>query len=110
MQQGIYVPRESMPDLVTLLPGRAKPVGVAAPTVEARAVTGRERSRLIQKEQLGPASSAHHLPAPSLELTQAYKPGHARPAPRQQGPRCGIVNNTAIAGEHSAMWGGNDLT
>src|ERR1700686_4884664 len=68
----------------------------------------RERGRLVEKEQLGPAAAAHHLAPPSSEFADASKPRLARPAPRQ-GLGCGIVDDAAIAGEHPAMRRGDNV-
>ena len=69
---------------------------------------GGERGRFIQKEQLGPAATAHHLAPPSPEFADASEPCLARPAPRQR-LGCGIVDDAAIAGEKAAMRGGDDF-
>ena len=93
-------------DAIALLPRRAKPVGVVAAAEEARAMAGRERGGLVEKEQLGPAAAAHHLAPPAPEFADAGEPRRARPAPRQQVlvagswmmprlpvniPRCGVA-------------------
>ena len=69
----------------------------------------RQRRRLVEKEQFGPAAAAHHLAPPSPEFADASKPRLARPAPRQQGPSRGVVNDAAIAGEQAAMRRRNDV-
>src|SRR6266481_4886945 len=68
----------------------------------------RQRGCLVEKKQLGPAAPAHHLAPPTFELAHASDPGSAGPAPRQRLGR-GIMNNAAIAGEHSTMRRGDDL-
>ena len=88
---------------IALLPCRAKPVRIVTAAEEARAMASRKRGGLVEKEQLGPAPRAHHLTPPAPEFADASEPGAARPAPLQQGPGCGIVNDAAIAGEHPAM-------
>src|SRR2546423_274368 len=76
--------------------------------MQHRQIPRRERGRLIEKKQLGPAPAAHHLAPPAPEVAQAGKPCPARPAPRQCFRR-GIVDDAAIAGEHSAMRRGDDV-
>src|SRR6478672_8794743 len=104
MQCGVDVARQHAPEAVALFPRRAKPDGVVAAAEEARAMSRRERGRLVEKEQLGPAAAAHHLAPASLEFADAGKPCLARPAPRQR-LCCGIVDDAAVAGEHPAMRG-----
>src|SRR5205814_2234961 len=102
MKHGVNVARANIREAIALFPGGAKPVGVLAAAEKARAVPRRERGRLIEKKQLGPAPAVHHLAPPAPEVAQAGKPCPARPAPRQCFRR-GIMDDAAIAGEHSAM-------
>src|SRR5438105_3876991 len=108
LKHGVNVTRANIREAVALFPRGAKPVGVLAAAEKARPMPRRERGRLIEKKQLGPAAAAHHLAPPAPEVAQAGKPCPARPAPRQCFRR-GIVDNAAIAGEHSAMRRGDDV-
>src|SRR5258705_9790041 len=108
MKHRVDVARQNTPHAIALLPRRAKPDGVVAAAEEARAMPCRERGRLVEEEQLGPAAAAHHLAPASLEFADASEPRLARPAPRQ-GLRSGIVDDAAIAGEHPAMRGSDDV-
>src|SRR6267142_1021589 len=102
MKHRVDVARQNTPDAIACFPRRAKPDGVVAAAEEARAMSRRERSRLVEKEQLGPAAAAHHLAPAAFEFAKASEPRLARPAPRQRLGR-GIVDDAAIAGEHPAM-------
>ena len=88
------------------LPTPRETVGIVAAAEEARAVPGRERGRLVEKEQLGPAARRHHLAPPAPEFADAGDPRRARPALFQQRlgagswmmprlpvnrPRCGVA-------------------
>jgi hypothetical protein len=66
-------------------------------------MTGGERRRLVEEEQLRPTSSAHHVAADALVVAGADKPRLGRPAFWQQRPRRGIVDDAAIAGEETAL-------
>ena len=68
MKHGIDLARQNVGNAIAILPGDAKTVGVIAATEEAWTVTGRERSCLIKKKQLGPASAAHDLAPPASEF------------------------------------------
>src|SRR5260370_10230713 len=109
VKRGVDVARENTADAIALLPCRAKPERVAAAAEEARAMPRRQRRRLVEKEQFGPAATAHHLAPPSPEFADANKPCLAGPAPPQQGPGRGVMNDAAIAGEQAAMGSGNDV-
>src|SRR6478735_9188813 len=108
VKHGVDVSRANPRNAIALLPRRAKPDGVAAAAEEAGAMPRRQRRRLVEKEQFGPAAAAHHLAPPSPEFANASEPCLARPAPRQR-LRCGVVNDTAIAGEQAAMRRRNDV-
>src|ERR1700694_383461 len=82
VKHGVDVARERTGDAIALLPRRAKPVGVVAAAVKARPVSGRERRRLVEKEQFGPAAPAHHLAPPAPKFADASEPCLAGPAPR----------------------------
>src|SRR5258708_11590278 len=102
MKHRVDVARQNTPDAIACFPRRAKPDGVVAAAEEARAMSRRERSRLVEKEQLGPAAAAHQLaPAAQRQVT------HARLAQRRVSvlvagswmmprlpvniPRCGVA-------------------
>src|SRR5476649_2619974 len=84
-------------------PRGAKPQRVGAAAKEAWPVPRRERGRLVEKEQLGPAAAAHYGATPAPEFADAGNPGLGGPALAQQRLRCWVVNDAAIAGEQSAM-------
>src|SRR5712671_1971894 len=109
VKHGVDIARVNMRDAIALFPGGAKPVGVVAAAEKARAVPRGERGGLVEKEQFGPAATTHHLAPASPEFADAGKPRLARPAPRQQGLGSGVMNDAAIAGEQSAMRGGDDF-
>src|SRR5580693_3081625 len=90
-------------DAIARFPRRAKTVGVLAAAVEAGTVSGRECGGFIEKEQLGPASAAHHLAPAPAEFADAGQPGGGRPALVQQGLGRGVVDDAAVAGEQPAM-------
>src|SRR5882757_697460 len=94
----IDLARENFFGPIALFPRRAKAVGVVAAAEEAWPVASRERGRLVEKEQLGPAPPAHHLAPPAPKFADAGDPGRARPALLQQGLGRGIVDDAAIAG------------
>ncbi len=109
MQHRVHFGREHTCNAIALFPRGAKPVGIVAAAIEARTVSGRERGRFVEKEQFGPAPAAHHLAPPSPEFADASEPRVGAPAPRQQRPGCGIMNDAAIAGEQTAMRRGDDV-
>jgi hypothetical protein len=80
-----------------------------APAEEAGPMPGRESRGLVEKEQLGPALAGHRFPAPTFVFADTDDPGLRGPAPLEQGPRRGIVNDPAVAGEQAALGNGNDL-
>src|SRR5882672_3223645 len=108
MQHRVHFSRENLQNAIALPPRRAKPVRVVAAAEEARAMPGRERGCLVEKEQFGPAAAAHHLAPPSPEFADTGQPRLAGPAP-VEGFGGGIVNDAAIAGEYPAMRGGDDV-
>ena len=84
MQHGVDLARANVRNAIALLPRRAKPVGIVTAAEEAGPMTGGERGRLVEKEQLGPAPPAHHLAPPAPEFADTGDPGRARPALLQQ--------------------------
>jgi hypothetical protein len=109
MQHGVDLARANVGHAVALFPAATKAVGIIAAAEEARAMAGGERGGLVEKEQLGPAPAAHHLAPPSPEFADAGDPRRARPALLQQRFRRGVVDDAAVAGEHAAMRGGDDV-
>src|SRR6185312_1505018 len=103
MQCGVKLPRTNAFHAIALFPRRSKTVGVVAAAEETWAMPGGECGRLGEKEQFCPTPAAHHLAPPAPEFADAGDPCRARPAFFQQGLRRGIVDDAAIAGEHSAM-------
>ena len=77
---------------------------------ETRAVSRRERDRLVKKEQLRPTAGTHNRPAASLEFAETNEPGLTCPAPVQQRPGCRVMNDPAIASEHASLRYRNDFT
>src|SRR6185312_7295385 len=90
-------------------PGGAKVLGRFAAAEKAGAMSGGERRRLVEEEQLGPTAATHHIPPHALVLADADDPGFRRPAARQQRPRPRSVNDAAIAHEHAALGNGDNL-
>src|SRR3954452_20747131 len=76
---------------------------------ETRAVSCRERDRLVEKEQLCPTAGTHDRAAAPLEFADANEPGLACPAPVQQRPGCRVMNDPAVAGEHASLRYRNDV-
>src|SRR2546430_5601951 len=109
MQHRINLACANVLHAIAPLPGRPKAVSIVAAAKEAGPVAGRERGGLVEKEQLGPAPPAHYLAPPAPEFADAGDPGRARPALFQQGLGRGAVDDAAIAGEHAAMRGGDDV-
>src|SRR6516162_7058194 len=66
VQYGIHLRRQRHLPSLRLAPGGAKCLCSRAAAEEARAMPGGERHRFVEKEKLGPAAAAHHLPVPPL--------------------------------------------
>src|SRR5262249_51399103 len=109
MQDGVDIARQHAADAVALLPATAKPLGVITAAEETWTMPGGKGGRFIQKEKLGPASPAHHLAPPPLELADADQPGRAGPTPPEKGLGGGIMDDAAIAGEQPPMRVGDDV-
>ena len=90
-------------------PGIPKPLGSLAPAEKARAVTRGKRDRLIEKEQLGPASAGHNGAAAAFIFAAADEPGLGRPPPFQQSLRRRIVDDATIARERAPLGESHDL-
>ena len=110
VQHRIDLGRQHVLHTIARFPCRAKAIGVVAPAVEARTMASGKGGRLIQKEQLGPAPSAHHLAPPPAEFRDADQPGRARPTFFQERFGGGVMDDAAIACEETAMRGGDDLS
>ena len=72
-----------------------------APTLEAGAVAGRERGRLVEKEELGVAG-APDLAPPALEGAEADDPAPRRPAAAPERPVGPMQAPAAVAQERAA--------
>jgi hypothetical protein len=70
---------------------------------KTRSVSRCERDRLVEEEQLGPTTATHHRTPPALVFAETDEPGLARPAPVQQGSGRRVMNDPAVAGEHSSL-------
>src|SRR5581483_8436309 len=83
---------------------------VGAATFSARPVPGRQRRRLIQKEQLRVAAGPHHRPASALEVEHARHPRAVASdhAPHEATPL--VVQAPAVAHQRSAGGGGDDVS
>src|SRR3954468_12196068 len=108
VKHGVDIARENFSHAIALLPRRAEPVGVLAAAEEAGTMPGGQRGGLIEKEQLSPATTGHHLAPLAPELANASKPGPAAPASGQGFSR-GIVDDASIAGEDAAMRRSDDI-
>jgi hypothetical protein len=62
-------------------------------------MTSGERDRLVEKEKLGPAPAAHHVPLPPLVVEDANQPRFGRPAFPEQRLGRQVRDDAAIAGE-----------
>jgi hypothetical protein len=110
MQHGVVVSRQDLRNTVAFFPRRPKSVGIIPAAVEAWPMAGRKRSGVVKEEQLGPAAATHHLAPSPPELADARQPRRARPAFAQQRPGRGVMDDTAIAGEHAAMRIDDDIS
>src|SRR3984957_3103857 len=108
MQHRVDPRREHIADAITLLPGGTETVGILATTIKAGPMPGSEGSRLIEKEQLGPASPFHHLAPAATEIEHTGQPGVGRPALPEQRFRGGAVDDAAIADKHAGIRNGEN--
>jgi len=94
-----------------LLPARVHCRHVApvlrAPTFPARAMSGRERDGLVEKEQLGVRARGHHRAAAAFELEEADQPH--RVARRPNDLLVVVMQDAPVTHECAARWGGDDL-
>jgi len=94
---------------IDLVRGHSRPAGerrrecprVGAPALEAGPVTGRQRRRLIEEEQLGVAP-APNVSMPSLEVEAASNPPARDPAPSAEGLPVAMETAAAIAEQQAA--------
>src|SRR5882724_10549604 len=80
-------------------PGGTKALGRCAAAKKAGAMSGGERRRLVEEEQLGPTAATHHVTPHALVFADADDPGFRRPAARQQRPCPRVMDDAAVAGE-----------
>ena len=110
VQHGVDIGGAQPRQAISLFPRRAKGLGVLAAAEEAWPMSRRKGGGFIEKKQFGPASTPHHFAPPAPEFADAGEPGAAGPAPLQKGFGGGVVNDTAIAGEHATMGRRDDVT
>jgi len=103
VQYRIHLRRQRHLPSSRVFPGGTKCFGIPAATEEARAVTGGERHRFVEKEQLGPATAAHHLPVPPLVFEETNKPRLGGPAPSEQRFGRRVVDDPAVANEKASL-------
>ena len=92
-----------------LLHSAAKCSALGAAALEAGAMPGGQRGRLVEEEQLGVAVGLHQLPAPALELEQAGDPLPGRPAARLERLVGQMEAAAAVAHHQAAVRRGDDL-
>jgi hypothetical protein len=91
-----------------LLPGLDEAVVIGAAAECAGAVTGRERGRLVEEEQLGELAGLKQWPSlPVVELELARDPAPAVVAPPD--PAAVVVQTAAIPVDKPALRGGDQL-
>jgi hypothetical protein len=84
-----------------LLPDRGETLGIRAAALEARAVTGRQRSHFVKKEQLG-VGTPPHVALPLVERKGAANPLPRRPVAARQRSIIAVETATPIAHEQPA--------
>ena len=91
-------------------PQRRKALGIAAAALEAGAMAGGQRRRLVEEEQLGVAVGLHHrLAVPALELEHAGDPLPGGPAAGPERPVGQMEGAAAVAHHEAAVRRGDDL-
>src|SRR6516165_6263189 len=70
---------------------------------------GGERHRFVEKEKLGPAAAAHHLPVPPLVVENTNETRLGRPAPAEQRFGCRVVDDPAVTDEKASLRDRNDI-
>ena len=96
-------------DFIASRPGGAKPLRIGMAAEEAGPMPRRESRRLVEEEQLRPASPAHDVAPPAFVIAGAGDPGLGRPALPRQRLRRRIVDDAAIASEYTTLRSGDDL-
>jgi hypothetical protein len=81
--------------------GGGERIRVCAPALEAGTVTGGERGRFVEEEQLGIAPSPYVAMA-SLEFEPAANPAARDPSPHAEGAIIAMETTAAIAEEKTA--------
>src|SRR5580704_10647691 len=110
MQHSIHLRSHRHFPSPALRPGGAKRLRVLAPAIEARAMTGGQRDRLVEEEKLGPAATAHHLAPLPFVVEQANEPCLGCPAPAEQRLRRRVMDDAAIADEKATLLDRDDST
>jgi hypothetical protein len=72
-------------------------------------MTGSQRGRFVQEEQLGPTTGSHDGAANTTPLQPADQPSAAAPAVVQQRAGSRIVNDASVPREHSSLGFGDDV-
>src|SRR5207248_9169232 len=103
VQDGIHFCGPRRPYRPGERPGVTKGLCGFTTAEETRAMTCRKRDRLVQKEQLCPAATSHHVATAASKFAQTGKPSLGRPASFQQRPGRRVMNNPAVAGEHAFL-------
>src|SRR5271169_5210012 len=109
VQYGIHLRRQRRLPSLRLAPGGAKCLCSRAAAEEARAMPGGERHRFVEKEKLGPAAAAHHLPVPPLVVEETNKPRLGGPASPEQRFGRRVVDDPAVADEKASLRDRDDI-
>src|SRR5215471_2418729 len=97
MQHAIHLGRARRGvEAVAAREGCGERLGVGAPALEAGAMTGSERSRLIEEEQFG-VTAPPDLAMTALEFEPAADPGARHPAPQAEGAIVTMKTSAAVA-------------
>ena len=96
-------------DRIALEPSRLECDICCTPTSTARSMSRRERSRLVEEEQLGIGTAPHDRAPPPAEFEPAGHPRLAIPASSEQRPADGVVNHSAIPHQGATSGGGDDF-
>lgn len=88
------------PEMLTA-EGRRESLRIRPPALEAGAMTGRQRGRLVEEEQLGIAG-APDVSMPSLEVEATTNPSARNPASRTEGAVVAMEPSAAIAEQKAA--------
>ena len=88
---------------------RRESLCIRPPALEAGAVTGRQRGRLIEEEQFG-ITRAPNVSVPSFEIEAATNPSARNPAAGTKGARVAMEAPAAIAEQQAARRIGKEST